>query len=96
MVPVIATFEVLQGQEAAFEAVFLSLQASVIANEPGVKLYQLVRAKRQAGVYKVIEIYTDKDAVKAHAATDYFQAAFPKLLALCAGDPAIEMFDSVD
>ncbi|MCK9541414.1 MAG: antibiotic biosynthesis monooxygenase [Novosphingobium sp.] len=96
MLAVIATFEVQPGKEQEFEAEARALGEKVRANEPDVKLYQLTRAKRSPQTYRMLELYADKDAFKAHGATDYFPAAFERMKALLAGDPVIELLDGVD
>lgn len=95
MVAVIATFTVAEGQAEAFEAVARALVGKVTANEPGVQLYRLVRSKKEPNVFKMMELYADKDALKAHGATDYFQAAFAEMKPLLAADPVIEMLDEI-
>jgi len=96
MIAVIATFEVQPGKEEEFEAEARALCEKVRANEPDAKLYQLARAKRAPQTYRMMELYADKDAFKAHGATDYFAAAFERMKALLASDPVIELLDTVD
>lgn len=96
MIAIIATFQVAEGKTDAFEAEFKALAEQVKAREAGNSLYQLVRAKRDPGSYRVMELYADKDAVKLHGATDYFLAAFERMKELLTAEPVIEMFDTVD
>jgi quinol monooxygenase YgiN len=93
MVAVIATFTVAEGKAEAFEAEFKILSDAVHANEPGVTLYTLVRAKKQPEIYKVMELYATKEDFKAHGASEWFQASLAKLKPLLANDPVIELFD---
>ena len=95
MVAIIATFRIKPGAEAEFEAAFRALAAKVRANEPDNRLYTLVRPKNAPGTYRVMELYTDMDAVKAHGGTDHFAAARPRLAACCEGAAAIEILDVV-
>lgn len=44
MIAIIATFAVPEAHASAFEEVIAELSAATRANEPGVTLYQLVRA----------------------------------------------------
>ena len=92
---VVATLPVQEGKNEEFEAVFLELAAQVIANEPGCMFYTLNRSKSDPQVYKVLESYTDEDALKAHGQTEYFKAANVKLGPLLAGRPDIEYLDGV-
>ncbi len=95
MIGIIATLTIQPGKESEFEAVFTDLAAKVRANEPGNVLYQLTRSREQANVYKVLELYTDQDALTAHGKTDHYRAAGPKLGGVLGGAPTIEYLDSV-
>lgn len=95
MMAIIATFNVKPDAEAEFESAFQELAAQVRANEPGNRLYTLARTKRAPETYRVMELYTDKDAVKAHGGADYFTAAMPRLAACCEGNATIEILDVV-
>ncbi len=92
---VVATLPVQEGKNEEFEAAFLELAAQVTANEPGCRFYTLNRSKSDPQVYKVLESYTDEDALKAHGQTEYFKAANVKLGPLLAGRPDIEYLDGV-
>jgi quinol monooxygenase YgiN len=91
----IATLKVQQGKESEFEGVFTALAGQVRANEPGNKLYQLFKSRKDAGTYVVMEIYQDQAALDAHGKTEYFKAAGPKIAPTMAGRPEILYFDSV-
>ncbi|WP_242124159.1 putative quinol monooxygenase [Sphingobium sp. Sx8-8] len=95
MIAIIASFTVAEGKEEAFEAEFAELTAKVRANEPGNSLYQLTRSKKDRQTYRMMELYADKDAVKAHGTTDYFAASFDRIKALLTAEPVIELLDSV-
>jgi quinol monooxygenase YgiN len=95
MIGVVATIRVAAGKEAEFEAVFATLSAAVRANEPGNIVYQLTRSRAESGTYKVLELYADADALKAHGASDHFKAAGPGIGACLAGKPDVEYLDAV-
>lgn len=95
MIAVIASFIVKSGSEAEFEAVFADLAAQVRVKEPGNRSYVLTRAKKLPNTYRVMEIYADKDALKAHGASAHFAAAAPRLAACCEGDAVIELLDVI-
>ncbi|MEI6484873.1 MAG: putative quinol monooxygenase [Sphingomonadales bacterium] len=95
MIGVIATLKILDGKADEFEAVFRTLSQAVRANEPGNLCYQLTRSKTDPALYKVLEIYADADALKAHGASDHFRAAGPGLGACLAGKPDVEYLDGV-
>lgn len=95
MVAVIATFTVNEGKAEEFEGIARTLIEKVTANEPGVTLYKMVRAKKTPNVFKFMELYATKDDFKAHGGTDYFQAAFAEMKPLLATDPVVEMLEEV-
>ncbi len=96
MIGIVATLKVQVEKAAEFEAVFVALTATVKANEPGCLVYQLTKSRTEPGTYKVLELYTDADAVKAHGQTDYFKAAGAKMGPTMAGAPVIEYLDAVE
>ncbi len=95
MVAVIATFTVAEGEVEAFETVARALIGEVRANEPGVTLYRLTRAKENPHVFKSMELYATKEDLKAHGNTAYFRAAFSAMKPLLAAEPVIEVLDEV-
>ena len=96
MIGVIATLRVQDGKTAEFERVFAGLAAAVRANEAGNIAYQLCRSRSEANTYKVLELYRDEEALKAHGAADHFKAAGPALGAVLAGRPDVEYLDALD
>ena len=95
MIAVVATLKAKPGAEAEFEAAFAEMTAGVRAHEPGNSVYQLAKSRTEPGVYKVLEIYADQDAVEAHRASDHFRAGGRKLRDLLAEPPQVEAFDAV-
>jgi len=95
MIGVIATIRIQDGKAEEFEAVFRSLSAAVRAGEPGNICYQLTKSKTEPNTYKVLEIYADADALKAHGASEHFKASGPAIGACLAGRPEIEYLDGV-
>jgi quinol monooxygenase YgiN len=92
---VIATLKVQEGKTAEFEAVFGDLAGQVRANEPGNKLYQVFKSRKEANTYVVMEIYADQSALDAHGKSDHFKAAGPKLGPTLAGRPDVLYLDSI-
>lgn len=92
---VIATLKVQEGKTAEFEAVFSDLAGQVRANEPGNKLYQVFKSRKEANTYVVMEIYADQAALDAHGKSDHFKAAGPKLGPTMAGRPDVLYLDSI-
>ena len=95
MIGVVATLRVQDGKADEFEKVFAGLMAQVRANEPGNVAYQLCRSRSEPNTYKVLELYKDEDALKAHGASEHFKAAGPGLGAVLAGRPEVEYLDGV-
>ncbi len=95
MIGIVATLKVLEGKGSDFEAVFLELAGKVRANEPGNVFYQLTKSRADADTYKVLELYTDQDALSAHGQTDYFKELGRKMGAFLAGRPDVEYLDAV-
>lgn len=95
MIGVIATLRVKDGEGAKLEAAFAELAAKVRANEPGNHAYQLCKSRTEPNTYKVLELYADEDALKAHGASDHFKASGPALGAVLAGRPDVEYLDGV-
>ena len=92
---VIATLKVQEGKGSEFEAVFRDLAAQVRANEPGNKLYNVFKSRKDANTYIVMEIYEDQAALEAHGKSDHFRAAGPKIGPTMAGRPEIQYLDSI-
>lgn len=95
MIGVIATLNVLPGKEEEFEAAFGALAARVRADEPGNSVYQLTKSRTEAGVYKVLEIYADDDAIKAHRESAHFRELGARLGPCMAGRAVVEVLDAV-
>ncbi|MDP3175747.1 putative quinol monooxygenase [Phenylobacterium sp.] len=95
MIGVIAKLKAADGKDAALEQAFGELAAKVRAGEPGCLMYQLTKSRTEPGVYKVLELYKDEDALNAHRASEHFKAAGPSLGAVMAGRPEVEYLDGV-
>ena len=95
MIGVIATLRVQDGKAEEFERMFADLGTKVRANEPGNMVYQLCRSRTEPHTYKVLEIYRDDAALKAHGSSEHFKAAGPALGAILAGRPEVEYFDTI-
>jgi quinol monooxygenase YgiN len=92
---VIATLKVAENKGAEFEAVFKELASQVRANEPGNKLYQVCKSRKEENTYIVMELYADQAALDAHGKSDHYRAAGPKLGPTLAGRPDVQFFDTV-
>ena len=83
------------GKGAEFEAAFAEQAKGVRANEPGHRLYQLVRSRTDADSYVVMELYDDEAAIQAHREAPHMLANRPRMAGLVAPGTAIELFDAV-
>lgn len=92
MIALLAKLNVAEGKEAEFEEVMTNLVEQVRANEPGNRLYTLV--KNESG-YVVMEIYDDQEALAAHGQSEHFRAAGPKFAGVMAGRPELTQFEVV-
>lgn len=95
MIGIVATLKVAEGKNAEFEAIFAELAAQVRANEPGNVFYQLTKSRADGQVYKVLELYTDQEAVALHGQTEHYKAVGPKMGGFLAGRPEVEFLDGV-
>lgn len=93
MLATIATLRAKPGTEADFETAFAALAAKVNSDEPGCKLYKLTRSQTETGLYKVLEIYVDADAVQAHRDSTHFKELGAALGPFMAGRPELERLD---
>jgi quinol monooxygenase YgiN len=94
-VGVIATLKVQEGKEGDFEAIFKDMAKAVRANEPGNKLYQLCKSRKDANTYVVMEIYENDEALKAHSASEHFRTIGAALGPTLAGRPDVHYLDTV-
>lgn len=92
---IVATMKIQEGKNAEFEAFFTELAKQVRANEPGNIAYQLTKSRKDPQEYKVLELYTDQEAITLHGQTDYFKAAGPKFAGVLAGRPDVELLDGI-
>jgi quinol monooxygenase YgiN len=95
MLAIIATIKVQAGKGAEFEAVFNQLSGHVREKEPGAIVYQLTKSRTEPDTYKVLELYTDQDALAHHGGTDYFKDFGRQMGPFMAGRPEVEILDAV-
>lgn len=92
---VVARMKIQAGKQVEFERVFADLSAAIRGNEPGNKFYQLCHSRTDASEYIVLEAYDSDDALERHKSSAHMRDAGPKLAAVLAGRPQIEVFDAV-
>lgn len=92
---VTATLKIQDGKGAEFEGIFRDLAAKVRTNEPGNQVYRVLKSRKDAGTYVVMEVYADQAALEAHGKSDHFRAAQPAIGAVLGGRPEILFFDEI-
>lgn len=95
MIALIANFRIDVANASAFEAAIGELARATLANEPGVRLYQLCRSNAETGVYRLLEMYDDQEALDLHRQTEWFKGARPKIGPLVAETPVLEQLDPI-
>lgn len=92
---VVARMKIQPGKQGEFERVFAELSAAIRANETGNTFYQLCRSRTDANEYVVLEAYESDEALERHKSSAHMRDAGPKLAAVLAGRPQIEVFDAI-
>lgn len=89
MIGICAQFVCQSGKNAEFEALLSEFVTTVKANEPGAIVYQLVKDKKNADAYFMLELYANQEALDAHGKTAHMAALVGKIGAYLAGAPVI-------
>ena len=79
---------------AEFEALMVQLMRDA-ANEPGVKVYEVMRVKDQPLTYAYFLSFENQAAFERYSAADWHVQAAPKILACLDGSPVIESLESL-
>jgi quinol monooxygenase YgiN len=87
MIGMMVEVTVAPGNTDAFERAYAVQAAAVCANEPGNRLYELVKSRTLADSYTLIEIYEDEAALAAHQASPHMTANRPLTVAFLAARP---------
>jgi quinol monooxygenase YgiN len=67
----------------------------VRANEPGNKLYQLVKSREDDNIYVVMELYDSDADLEAHRQAEHMVANRPAMAPLIGGKTIVEIYDAV-
>ncbi len=94
-IALIVKLNVRDGKGPEFEAAFADQALAVRANEPGNRLYTLVRSRSDPQKYAVMEIYDDDAALQAHGAAPYMAENRPRIAPLLAEGTEFERYDIV-
>jgi quinol monooxygenase YgiN len=96
MIAVVATMYVRADKSAEFEAAVSVLEAAVAAGEPDCLLYRFARDRKDAGVYRSLEIFRDQAAIDFHVAADHFRAGVKAMRACLTETPStVEFMDTL-
>jgi quinol monooxygenase YgiN len=85
----------VDGKGPEFEAAFAVQAKGVRENEPGNKLYQLVRSREDPNSYVVMELYDDPADLEAHRNAPHMVNNRPAMAGLIGGKTTVEIFDAV-
>jgi quinol monooxygenase YgiN len=95
MIGMMVELTVAPGSTDAFERTFAVQAAAVRANEPGNRLYELLKSRTLADSYTLIEIYVDEAALAAHQTSSHMAANRPLTAPFLAAPPVMHMFTVV-
>jgi quinol monooxygenase YgiN len=95
MQALIAKLKIQPDKVAAYEQVSRELIATVRAREPGTIYYEQFKTPDEPNSYTVIEVYKDKACQASHAETDYFKAAFAKILTYVDGKIGVQQYETL-
>lgn len=91
---VLARVKIIAGKGPEFEAAFAEQAKGVRADEPGNRLYQLVRSREDENSYVVMELYDDDAALDAHRSAPHMVANRPRMAPLIAERTIVEIYDA--
>ncbi|BCW90659.1 hypothetical protein sos41_38320 [Alphaproteobacteria bacterium SO-S41] len=83
------------GKGAEFEKAFAVQAEGVRKNEPGNKLYQLLKPADQEDTYVVMELYDDAAAIQAHRDAPHMVANRPIISELIAPGTQLERYEAL-
>ena len=86
--------QVKPGHEAELERLFAGLRAEMRAQEPGCRLYSLLKSRAKPGAYIVHEQYQNQAALDAHQKSAHGAKYFPLMRAIIEKID-VEYFDGV-
>lgn len=96
MIGMIVELLITPGNTEAFERAFSIQAAAVHANEPGNRLYELLKSRTLPdNSYTLIEIYEDEPALAAHRASSHMAVNRPLTSQFLAAQPIIHVFEVV-
>jgi quinol monooxygenase YgiN len=95
MIRMMVELTVAPGSTDALERAFAVQAASVRANEPGNRLYELFKSRILADSFTLIEIYEDEAALAAHRTSSHMAANRPLTVPFLSLPPVMHVFQVV-
>jgi quinol monooxygenase YgiN len=95
MYGIIVTMTVRDDQREAFEGLVKALAAAVKTHEPGNLDYRILRNRAAPESYRIVEIYSSKEAFKQHLAADYVRNTNPLVQKTLSAAPQVEAIEVV-
>lgn len=96
MIGLVATFDVIEGKQDAFEALARDLMARVKASEGGCLTYQLYKTRGSDTRYIMMEEYASEAALTAHTKTAHYAELGGQLGQYLSAKPQLDVFDIVE
>ncbi len=94
-VSLLVRMKVQPGKNDIFEKTFSELAAKVRANEPG-NIFYCCHRTDDPTEYIIMEQYIDDEAIKAHGASEHFQAHIGDLRAVLDGAADLQRLRTID
>lgn len=95
MLGLIVKIRVHPGKGDEFIEAFQVQAKGVRNDEDGNFLYELMRSREDPDLFTAVEIYRDKDAIKAHREAAHMVANRPRVAPLILGDPEFELLHAI-
>ena len=94
MIKIVAKLPVAEGKSEEFKQVAEELVEKSSAEEGNV-FYTLNVSKQDPNLFAFMECWKDQAAIDHHNATEHFTGILPKLVAMCDGEVAIELYEEI-
>jgi quinol monooxygenase YgiN len=92
MIGIVMHVRTKPGREDEFAGLVAQLQADVRANEPGVPIFQVMRADDDRRLFVFVELFADEAAYAAHPDMPYHKAMSAAGWDCVEGEPEIRRF----
>jgi quinol monooxygenase YgiN len=89
----IATLKIKPGREAEFERLQTELSQLTHAQEPGVRVYDVIRHREKRNVYVVTARFDSEAAFQAHMKISFHERLVPPILDCVDGQMDLQFYD---